>query len=162
MAESSLIPSRIPLLIAFKCGSEVPEQMTKKSVKDEIPRRSRTTISSAFLSSASLTQRRANSSTPIHLSPVKFSLLDILQDSLRNQIRDWQIIGNPVSDVSRRHIESTSYHRVFHLQGQVRAAEDCELHQMIQFLEFVPLGQSRNMIFADQEKKNIVWMLGMI
>src|SRR5271170_3092344 len=102
--------------------------MTKKSVKDEIPRRSSTTMSSAFFSSANLTQRRANSSAPIHLSPVKFSLLDILQDFLRNQIRDWQIIGNPVSDFSCRHIESPPDHRIFHLQGQVRAAEDCELH----------------------------------
>ena len=33
---------------------------------------------------------------------------------------------------------------------------------MIQFLELVPLGQSGNMIFADQEKKNIVRMLSMI
>src|ERR1700684_4451944 len=93
MFVSSLIPSRIPLLIPFRCGSEVPEQMTKKSVKDEIPRRSRTTMSSAFLSSANLTQRRANSSAPIHLSLVKLSFLDITQDVVRNQIRDWQIIG---------------------------------------------------------------------
>src|SRR6202043_226972 len=103
----------IPLLMPFKWGSEVPEQMTKKSVKDEIPRRSRTTMSSAFLSSANLTQRRANSSAPIHRSPVKFSLLDIMQDVLRNQIRDWQIIGNPVSDFSRREVEPSSHHWVF-------------------------------------------------
>src|SRR5580704_10625474 len=159
MAESSLIPSRIPLLIAFKCGSEVPEQMTKKSVKDEIPRRSRTTISSAFLSSASLTQRRANSSAPIHLSPVKFSLLDILQDSLRNQIRDWQIIGNPVSDFSRRQIEPAPDHRILHPQRQVRAAQDCELHQLVQLIEFVPLWQSCKMIFAHQKKKSVIWVL---
>ena len=41
----SLKPSRIPLLIALRWGSDVPEQMTKKSVNDEIPRRSRTTTS---------------------------------------------------------------------------------------------------------------------
>ena len=44
------------------CGSEVPEQRTKKSVKVEIPRRSSATISSAFLSEASLAQLFASSS----------------------------------------------------------------------------------------------------
>src|ERR1700736_305414 len=96
--------------------------MTKKSVKDEISRKSRTTMFSAFLSSAILTQRRANSSAPIHFSPVKLSLLDITQDVLRNQIRDWQIIGNSVSDFSRRQIEPPPDHRILHLQGQVGTA----------------------------------------
>src|SRR5580704_14638360 len=113
MAESSLIPSRMPLLIAFKCGSEVPEQITKKSVKDEIPRRSRTTMSSAFLSSASLTHTRANSSAPINLSSVKFFLLDIMHNVLWNQIRDRQVIRNPVSDFSRREIEPAPDYRIF-------------------------------------------------
>ena len=54
-------PSRMPELIALRCGSEVPEQITKKSVKVEISLRSSTTISSAFLSSASLTQSWASS-----------------------------------------------------------------------------------------------------
>ena len=138
MFVSSLIPSRIPLLIPFRCGSEVPEQITKKSVKDEIPRRSRTTMSSAFLSSANLTQRRANSSAPIHLSSVKFSLLDITHDVLWNQIRDWQVIRNPVSDFSRREIEPAPDDRVFDIQSQVRSAENRELHQACQFFELVP------------------------
>src|ERR1700722_18871199 len=112
--------------------------MTKKSVKDEIPRRSRTTISSAFLSSANLTQRRANSSAPIHLSSVKFSLLDITHHVLWNQIRDRQVIRNPVSDFSRREIEPASDHRVLSIQGQVRTAENGELHQAHQFLELIP------------------------
>jgi hypothetical protein len=78
----------MPLLMAFRCGSELPEQITKKSVNDEIVRKSRTTMSSAFFSSANLTQSRANSSARIRLSPVKFSLLDIMQDAFWNQIRD--------------------------------------------------------------------------
>src|ERR1700735_2175588 len=135
MFACSLIPSRIPLLMPFKWGSEVPEQITKKSVKDEIPRRSRTTISSAFLSSANLTQRRANSSAPIHLSSVKFILLDIMHDVLWNQIRDWQVIRNPVSDFSRREIEPTPDYWVLSIQRQVRTAENRELHQAYQFLE---------------------------
>jgi hypothetical protein len=57
--------------MAFKCGSEVPEQITKKSVNDEIVRKSRTRTSSAFFSSASFTQRRANSSAWIIVLPGK-------------------------------------------------------------------------------------------
>jgi hypothetical protein len=53
------------LAIAFRCGSEVPEQITKKSVKLEIPCRSRTTISSAFLSAARLAQALAKFSAVI-------------------------------------------------------------------------------------------------
>src|SRR5271155_4104317 len=107
------MPSRIPLLMALRCGSELPEQMTKKSVNDEIVRKSRTTISSAFFSSANFTQSRANSSAPIRLSPVKFSLLDIMQDPFWNQIRDRQIVGNSVSDFGRRQIEPAAHDRIF-------------------------------------------------
>src|ERR1700720_4411440 len=117
----SRIPSLIPLLIPLRCGSEVPEQITKKSVKDEMPRRSRTTMSSAFLSSANRTQRRANSSAPIRLSLVKLSFLDITQDVVRNQIRDWQIIGNPVSNFSGRQIEPPPNDRILDLQRQIQA-----------------------------------------
>src|ERR1700737_1563328 len=105
--------------------------MTKKSVKDEMPRRSRTTILPAFLSSARLTQRRANSSAPIHCSSVKFSLLDITQDVLRNQIRDWQIIGNPVSDFRRRGGEPSPRHWGPNIQRQVGAAKDGKLNELI-------------------------------
>ncbi len=57
--------------IAFKCGSEVPEQITKKSVKVEIPRKSRTMISSAFLFEASSPQSLASISESIFLPPDK-------------------------------------------------------------------------------------------
>jgi hypothetical protein len=45
-------PSCSSLAMAFRCGSDVPEQMTKKSVKPEMPRRSMATIFSAFFSAA--------------------------------------------------------------------------------------------------------------
>jgi hypothetical protein len=46
--------------IAFNCGSDVAEQITKKSVNVEIARKSRTTMSSAFLFEASSAQVLAN------------------------------------------------------------------------------------------------------
>src|SRR6267378_8272590 len=55
--------------IAFRCGSDVPEQITKKSVKLEIPRRSRTMMSSAFLLEASSAQTRASGSESISIPP---------------------------------------------------------------------------------------------
>jgi hypothetical protein len=60
--------------MAFRCGSEVAEQMTKKSVNVDIPRRSRTTISSAFLLEASSAQAFAKFSAIISLAPDKGSL----------------------------------------------------------------------------------------
>jgi hypothetical protein len=51
--------------MAFNCGSDVPEQITKKSVKLEMPWRSRTTISSAFLSAARWAQALAKFSAVI-------------------------------------------------------------------------------------------------
>src|ERR1700722_17927150 len=136
--------------------------MTKKSVKDEIPRRSRTTMSSAFLSSANLTQRRANSSAPIRVSLVKLSFLDVTQDVVWNQIRDWQIVGNPVSNFSGRQIEPSPNDRVLDLQRQIRAAQDRKLDQAIQFLELIPFWQSFQMIFADQEKKTVARKLSVV
>ncbi len=57
--------------MAFNCGSEVAEQITKKSVNVEIARRSRTAISSAFLLEASSAQLFAKSSGVISAAPGK-------------------------------------------------------------------------------------------
>ena len=57
--------------IALRCGSDVPEQMTKKSVKVEISCRSRTTISSAFLFEANSAQVFARFSAVILWAPGK-------------------------------------------------------------------------------------------
>src|SRR6476620_8037150 len=112
--------------------------MTKKSVKDEIPRRSRTTMSSAFLSSANLAQRRANSSAPIDFSPIKLSLLDIVQDLLRNQIRAWQIVGNPVSHFGGRLVKSPPNHGIVQRQRQVGPDQNGEFHQLVQLRKLIP------------------------
>jgi len=52
-------------------GSDVPEQITKKSVKLEIPRKSNTTMSSAFLLEASSAQVFARFSGVIAIAPDK-------------------------------------------------------------------------------------------
>jgi len=57
--------------MALSCGSEVAEQITKKSVKVEISRRSKTTISSAFLFEASSAQILAKFFAVISLTPGK-------------------------------------------------------------------------------------------
>jgi len=61
----------ISLAMAFNCGSEAAEQITKKSVNVEIARRSKTTISSAFLFEASSAQVLARSSGIISIAPGK-------------------------------------------------------------------------------------------
>jgi hypothetical protein len=61
----------ISFAIAFSCGSDVAEQITKKSVNVEIVRRSRTTMSSAFLFAASSAQVLAKFSGVISVAPDK-------------------------------------------------------------------------------------------
>ena len=61
----------ISFAIAFSCGSDVAEQITKKSVNVEIVRRSRTTMSSAFLFEASSAQVLARLSGVISVAPGK-------------------------------------------------------------------------------------------
>jgi hypothetical protein len=61
----------ISFAIAFSCGSDVAEQITKKSVNVEIVRRSRTTMSSAFLFAASSAQVLAKFSGVISVAPGK-------------------------------------------------------------------------------------------
>ena len=56
---------------ALSCGSDVAEQITKKSVKLEMPARSRMTISSAFLFEASSAQVVANCFAVMSLTPGK-------------------------------------------------------------------------------------------
>jgi hypothetical protein len=57
--------------MAFNCGLDVAEQITKKSVNVEMARRSRTTISSAFLFEASSAQIFARFSGVIFIAPGK-------------------------------------------------------------------------------------------
>jgi hypothetical protein len=68
-------PSRkrvsISFAIAFSCGSDVAEQSTKKSVNVEIARKSRTTMSSAFLFEARSAQVLAKFSGVISVAPGK-------------------------------------------------------------------------------------------
>jgi hypothetical protein len=71
MEWSSLNRVSISFAIAFSCGSDVAEQITKKSVNVEILRRSRTTMSSAFLFEASSAQVLAKSSGVISVAPGK-------------------------------------------------------------------------------------------
>ncbi len=59
----------ISFAIAFSCGSDVAEQITKKSVNVEIARKSRTTMSSAFLFEASSAQVLAKLSGVISVAP---------------------------------------------------------------------------------------------
>ena len=59
--------------MALSCGSDVAEQITKKSVNVEIERRSRMTISSAFLFEASSAHVLAKFSAVISLAPGKVS-----------------------------------------------------------------------------------------
>ncbi len=64
----------ISFAIAFSCGSDVAEQITKKSVNVEIARKSRTTMSSAFLFEASSAQVLAKLSGVISVAPGKVFL----------------------------------------------------------------------------------------
>src|SRR5215467_12563581 len=61
----------ISFAIAFSCGSDVPEQITKKSVNVEMSRKSSTTMSSAFLFEASSAQVFARFSGVISIAPDK-------------------------------------------------------------------------------------------
>ena len=61
----------ISFAMAFNYGSDVAEQITKKSVNVEIARKSKTTISSAFLLEASSAQVLARSSGFISDAPGK-------------------------------------------------------------------------------------------
>ena len=66
----------ISFAMAFNCGSDVAEQITKKSVNVEIARKSRTTMSSAFLFEASSAQVFARFSGVISVAPGKFCLAE--------------------------------------------------------------------------------------
>ena len=59
------------MAMALSCGSELAEQMTKKSVKLEMPARSRTTMFSAFLFEASSAQVVANCFAVMSQTPGK-------------------------------------------------------------------------------------------
>ena len=61
----------ISFAIAFNCGSDVAEQITKKSVNVEIARKSKTTMSSALLLEATSAQVLAKSSGVISAAPGK-------------------------------------------------------------------------------------------
>ena len=71
MEWSSLKRVSISFAIALSCGSDAAEQITKKSVNVEIVRRSRTTMSSAFLFEASSAQVLARFSGVISVAPGK-------------------------------------------------------------------------------------------
>src|SRR5262245_54996864 len=84
--------------MALSWGSEEPEQMTKKSVNDERPRRSMAMSSSAFLSAAMLAHRRARDSELMADSLVEAVLLDDRAHRFRNQIADAAAFGNPLAN----------------------------------------------------------------
>jgi hypothetical protein len=71
MEWSSLKQVSISFAIAFNCGSDVAEQITKKSVNVEIARKSMTKMSSAFLFEASSAQVLAKFSGVICVGPGK-------------------------------------------------------------------------------------------
>jgi hypothetical protein len=71
MEWSSLKQVSISFAIAFNCGSDVAEQITKKSVNVEIARKSMTIMSSAFLFEASSAQVLAKFSGVICVGPGK-------------------------------------------------------------------------------------------
>src|SRR3954466_10092713 len=85
--------------IAFRCGSEVAEQITKKSVNVEISRRSRITISSAFLFDANSPQVIANFSGVISILLIEASAVDDFVHGLRYEITNGPTRRNPVSDI---------------------------------------------------------------
>src|SRR6266571_182750 len=101
MPWSSFNLCSISLAIALRCGSEVPEQMTKKFVKLEIPRRSRITISSAFLFEASSAQAFARSSGMIGGLLVKLFAMNNFLDCCRHEIANRAPGGNSLSDIGR-------------------------------------------------------------
>src|SRR5258708_7959072 len=91
--------------IAFNCGSEVPEQMMKKSVKVEIVRRSMATMSSAFLSATMEAQRRARASDLMAWVLVEVVLFDEGAHRFGNEIADGLAARNPAADVGGRDID---------------------------------------------------------
>jgi hypothetical protein len=66
----------ISFAMALSWGSDVPEQITKKSVNVEMLRKSNTTMSSAFLFEASSAQVVANCSGVIAITPGKVSRVE--------------------------------------------------------------------------------------
>ena len=72
--------------MALRCGSDVAEQITKKSVKVEIPRRSRMTMFSAFLLDASSPQVVANFSEVISNLLIKAAAFDNFVHTFRYEI----------------------------------------------------------------------------
>ena len=85
--------------MAFRCGSDVDEQITKKSVKVEISRRSRMMMSSAFLLDASSAEVLANFSEVISILLVKTSGTDDFFYGWRYEITNGLVRRNSLSDV---------------------------------------------------------------
>ncbi len=85
--------------MAFRCGSDVAEQITKKSVNVEISRRSRMMMSSAFLLDASSAEVLANFSEVISILLVKTSGTDDFFYGWRYEITNGLVRRNSLSDV---------------------------------------------------------------
>lgn len=128
--------------------------MTKKSVSDEIPRRSSTTISSAFLFAAYSAQRVAmRSGVRADSLAVEAVVLNEFSDGFWNQITDGSAVRNALSYFCRRNIDPPREICVGMWDGGFRAMEDDELHQPAQIFEAMPSVQLGGIVIADEVKE---------
>src|SRR5690606_29242162 len=137
--------------MALRCGSDGPEQTTKKSVKEEMPRRSMAMTSSAFLFAAYSATRVAKRSGLIRGSLVKVVVLDELSNFLGNEIPDGCPACNSRANLRGRDIQPPlDPAEAFGARKNMPAPEDDELHHGAQVRKAVPCRELGKMIFANQ------------
>ncbi len=100
--------SRIAEAMALSWGSELPEQITKKSVKLEMPCMSSITGFSAFLSAAASAQARA--SVSLSIIAVESKLGDHVAGRVRHHIPHGQAAGNAIADFRRGNLDMALDH----------------------------------------------------
>src|SRR5688572_30105402 len=96
-------------MMALRCGSEFPEQITKKSVKLEMPRRSIAKMSSAFFSAAIVAMIWASCSDLMGSLLVKFGSLNNRANGVWHEVSDRHPLCNSLPNLGGREVESPGH-----------------------------------------------------
>lgn len=139
--------------MALSWGSEAPEQMTKKSVNDERPRRSMAMMSSAFLSAAMVAHRRARDSELMADSLVEAVLSDDRAHRFRYQIADAAPFGNPLANLGGRDVDPALDAEEVVRGGVGVAFEDDEAGDFQEVVVPAPFGQVGDVVLSDEVKE---------
>src|SRR6202011_42179 len=116
--------------------------------------RSRTTISSAFLSAARWAQALAKFSEVMVLRfPVKLAFANDFLDRWRNEITNGLAARNPVSDIGRGNVEEPANDRIGMRGLQTAAIQHDELDHLREVGKSMPARERRDVVLADQENE---------